>query len=415
MKRALVALCFFFFTSFSFAGDNDSLRRWGVSVGVNPGRVLVMGKFQKKWQKGKNNLSLDVGFDHTPLPVDTNAFDADYGFPTISTRLKMSFNHRVTMHRDRDPDWGMAEEVDYDSYLGNSVALFASFARPLFRFNRWEAEVDLSTGLAYCSTIYDKENNVDNALIGTHLLIYFGIGAHFIWRFMQEWGLKAGVDYWHISNGALGRPNKGANLIGPSLSLLYMPSFQQRVWKKGQRYNPPFQKKIYLDMTIGVGAKTLYEEYERTQFQTPKGDKDYRTEDFKIYMAYSTQVDLMCRYARRWASGLGFDLFYGTYASRVEEIEKQRGVSAKHHPWSVGIAVKHQAFYKQWSLAMSAGWYLHREMGSNAAFIEEKYYERIGLRYTFKGALPFSVGAAVKAHALIADLTELNVTFPIRL
>lgn len=396
------------------AEDTDSLKRWGLSAGVNPGRVLSFGKYQKKWQKGKDNLSLYLGANYHPLPADSNGFDADYGYPTVSARLKMSFNHGVTMHRDKDPDWGYAEEVDYNSHMGNSVALFGTFERPLFRNKHFEAEMDISIGLACSNTIYNKENNIDNELIGSHLLIYFGMGAHVTWMFTQKVGLKAGVDYWHVSNGALDRPNKGANVLGPSIALVYVPSYQQRVWGKENRFNPPFEKKLYLDMTVGVGAKTLYEEFEVTQFQTPKGEKDYRTEDFKLYMAYSTQTDLMYRYARRWASGVGLDLFYGTYASRVAEIEEKRGVNAKHHPWSVGLAVKHQAFYRQWSLAMAVGWYLHREMGSNAAFIEEKYYERIGLRYTFPGSLPISIGASVKAHSTIADLTEVNISLPIR-
>ena len=89
--------------------------------------------------------------------------------------------------------------------------------------------MDVSMGLACSNTIYDKENNIDNELIGSHLLIYYGMGAHVTWMFTPKFGLKAGIDYWHVSNGALDRPNKGANVLGPSLALVYVPSNQQRI------------------------------------------------------------------------------------------------------------------------------------------------------------------------------------------
>lgn len=384
-------------------------------AGINPGRVMVVDQYQKKWQKGKNNISFDMGVDFLPLPCDSNAFDSDYDFPTISARLKVGLNHHVTMHRYNDADWGTAEEVDYDSRMGNTVALFGTFARPLFRSRHWEADASLSAGMAYSHTIYDKDNNVDDELIGSHLSIYFGLGAHLTWRWARKWGLRGGVDYWHMSNGALGRPNKGVNVVGPSVAVVYMPSYDKRVWSRGTKYQPPFEKKIYLDLSLGVGAKTLYEEWDLTQFKTPKGEKDYRTGDFSLYMAYSAQADIMYRYARRWASGVGFDVFYGNYADRVEQIEVSRGVKAKHNPWSMGVAVKHEVFYKQLSLAMAVGWYLYREMGHNADIMEKRYYERIGFKYTIPGCIPLSIGAVVKAHFTKADYTELLISFPISL
>lgn len=397
------------------AQQSDTIKRWGVAVGAGMGKILVVDKYQEKWQKGKNNCSFDVALEHRAAPKDSSLFDFDYGLPVVSARMKVALNHNVTMHRSEDPHWGMAQPVDYYSRMGNTVALYGSFARPFFRNRTFEADAALSAGIGYCNTIYDKENNVDNELIGTHFLVYFGLGTHLTWRFIKDWGIRAGLEYWHLSNGAMGRPNKGANFAGPVISLTYIPHFEQvrgRTWK---RLCHPFKRQVYLDFTLGVGAKTLYEEWDKTQFKTPMGEEDYRTGDFKLYMAYSAQTDLMCRYDRKWASGIGFDLFYGGYASTVERIEKERGVEAKHNPWSVGIALKHQAFYKNVSLAMSIGWYLYREMGNNAKDMEKRYYERIGLKYTLPGKMPLTVGASVKAHFTKADLTEIHLSVPLSL
>lgn len=40
----------------------------------------------------------------------------------------------------------------------------------------------------------------------------------------------------------------------------------------------------------------------------------------------------MRRYARRWATGVGADVFYGTYASRVAEIDEKDGLTVRHSP-----------------------------------------------------------------------------------
>ena len=45
----------------------------------------------------------------------------------------------------------------------------------------------------------------------------------------------------------------------------------------------------------------MLEDWIYTQFGTAPGEEHYRTDQFKSYIAYSLQADVMCRYARRWA------------------------------------------------------------------------------------------------------------------
>ena len=112
---------------------------------------------------------------------------------------------------------------------------------------------------------------------------------------------------------------------------------------------------------------------------------------------------------------MGIDWFYGTYASHIADLDAQQGNVAKHSPWSLGIAAKHEVFYHRLSLGLSFGWYLHRQMGYNALFNESRYYERIGLHYSFPVLGGLKAGINVKAHQTKADLTELVVAIPVRL
>lgn len=413
-RKVLFAV--FFLISFrAFATPADSVSRWGVVFSAMPSQVVALDKYEKKWVTKTNNFSFALELLRTGLPKDSLAIDEDFGYPTFAFGLRYMNNRAVRMHRSTDPDWGMAQEVDYDSRLGDMFSLYSTFYRSLHRSKRWETAYSLSAGVGFTNKKYNKESNIDNEQIGTNVLIYFGAGFYQTYHFANHWGLRAGLEFVHHSNGALYRPNKGSNTIGTSLALVYMPAYPLLVKPPKNTLRKPFDKHLYLNFSVGAGAKTMLEDWLLTQFNTPSTEPDYRTENFKVFAAYSAQADLMYRYAPRWASGLGVDWFYGTYGNHIKRLDERQGHEMKHSPWSLGIAAKHQVFYGNFSLAMAFGWYLHRQMGYNAQFNESPFYERIGVHYTFPGLNRLTIGLNVKAHETKADLTEFVVSYPIRL
>ena len=50
----------------------------------------------------------------------------------------------------------------------------------------------------------------------------------------------------------------------------------------------------------------------------------------------------------------------------------------------------------------------------NAKENEKRYYERIGIHYTFPSLGGLTIGGNVKAHLTKADLTEFVVSYPIK-
>lgn len=412
-------------TTLTSAGDSATAPRYGFVLSATPSQLISMDKYQRKYQRHKSSVSLEFQLNRATLPSDSDAFAADYGYPTFSLGMRYSIND-VTMRRTSDPAWGLAEMVDYDSRLGNQISAYLLFTRPFFRHKRWSADYSLGTGIGYSHLKYNPVDNVDNELIGSRFLIYFAAGFHATYRIASQWGIRAGADYYHLSNGALNRPNKGANFIGASIGVQYFPYYDE-VRDKGANENDVAPRRhprsgiegamqgLFSRVTVGVGGKVLNEEWQHTQFRTRPGDPGYRTNRFHFYTAYSLSADLMYRYARRWASGIGADVFYGPYASRVEEIDTADGISTSHSPWSVGISAKHSVYYHRLSLDGAVGVYLYRHMGANAEIIEKPYYERIGLSYSFPFLGGVSLGASVKAHLTKADFTELTLSVPIRI
>lgn len=410
---------------YASATTNDSIKHWGYAVDFNPSKIIVMDKYQRGFQKDKNNFSVRMEAIRQWLPSDSSAVAADYNYPSLSVSAKYSFNHGVTMHRTPNKLWRRRQEADYDTQMGNSIALFGTFTRPIIHHRKWEIDYSLSCGMAYSKSIYNPYTAIDNELIGSHLMIYFGLGTHVTYHATDEWGIRLGAEYWHISNGALDRPNKGANFIGPSLGVVYTPYHKELIKQKEQikqqrkegnsaDNKEKFQPYIFMNVAAALGGKSLQEDWNVTYYVSYPTDNLYYRTKFPVYLTVASQIDLMFRYQRRWASGIGFDVFYGDYAYTVKKHDGPNSKS-KYSPWSTGIALKHEVYFGQLLCQIGIGYYFHREMGHYAKGVEKPYYERVGVSYAFKQLGGLRLGFNVKAHFTKADYTELLLTMPIKL
>ena len=397
------------------AEENDSLSiaKMGIEFRYIPAQTLTLDKEPRIWTKTKDTHSWAAQINVTPTK---NAYAHDYNYPTFSFGLRYHLNHGTTMHRD-DP-WGEAQPVNYTSKLGNFLTLYGTFNRPLYRSKHWQWGYYLGTGIAYTSLKYNQKNDIDNEYIGSHLNIYFNAGLYGQVKIAKEWSIKGGLDFAHHSNGAMARPNKGANYFGPFVGLVYEPQqATSPIAKRNTEATQPFQKYWFTEFTLGLGGKTLLEEWLQTQFNTPQGQPDYRKEHFTYYGAYSFHTHLLYRYARRWASGVGVGLFYGEYAHRIARMDKENGhTDEKHSPWSASIEARHEVYYRNVSVRLTLGYYLYRHMGYSANHgLEYPYHEQVGVFYSFPKLKGLTLGFSVNAHATKADFTELQLSIPVRL
>jgi len=393
--------------------DSIAISKTGIEVHYTPAQTLCLDKEPRIWTKTKETHAIAAQLNITP---SENDFARDYNYPTFSIGLRYNFNHGTTMHKDNP--WGEAQTVDYTSKLGNFLTLYGTFNRPLYRSKHWQWGYYLGTGVGYTSLKYNQKSNIDNEYIGSHLNIFFTAGLYGQYKVAKEWSVKAGLDFAHHSNGAMARPNKGANYLGPFLAVVYEPEKHITKVAKGDTHpNEPFQKYWFTEFTLGIGGKTLLEDWQQTQFETPQGHPDYRKEQFTFYGAYSFHTHLLYRYARRWASGIGFGLFYGDYANRVAQHDKEHGyIGEKHSPWSLSIEGRHEIFYGNMSVRVSLGYYLYRHMGYKSRNgLERPYHEQVGVFYSFPKLKNLTLGFSVNAHATKADFTELQITMPVKL
>lgn len=384
--------------------------RWGFAIMAEPGKIIGLDSWARDWLKKDKHFALSGELRYTPQPNDGDHFAEDYNYPTFAVGFKYSFNHGTELQRVTDHG---------PSKLGDVATLYGRMIRPFYRTRRFEIAYYIGTGIGYSHKKYNKTDQVNNEFIGSIWNIYFTGGIQATYKMGREWAIVGGIDFSHHSNGALYRPNKGTNYLGPFVGMAFTPSAEKRNLNNEPIIKPiDYPKGIFLELAAGVGAKTLLEDWQNTQYHMKPTDSKYRTTSFPVYGCISLQTSLMYRYTRRWVTGIGVDVFYSDYADKIARLDYEHGKKdEKHSPWSVGMAIKHEAYYGRFSARMAIGAYLYRHMGYYARHTEgpQWLYERIGLFYSFPTLGNAAVGFSVTAHVAKADFPELVISYPISL
>ena len=396
-SRSAIFIVTLLFSGFCKAQEplsGQTPKRWGYEVDFQAGRVLVLDKYQKSYMRNKSDYSIGFKLNHATLPNDSDSYAHDYHYPTISLESRFSKNDGATMYRTTDYPSGNITPASYESHLGNSLALFGSFSYPILRTNRWELALTGNLGFAYSFKKYDKEHNVDNDMIGSHILFYAGGSLNATYRIAPSWG--------------------SVNIAGPTLGIIYYPYYETLV-STSRNFTPnAFEPYWYLNLKAGTGIRTCIEDWDYYQYKISTDSSEYRKEHFPTYMCYSFQADMMYRYGRTGSIGGGIDIQYSSYSDHIAELDALKGKDCPHSPWSAAIDVKHQFFYKNVSFSLGAGVYLYHKMGDFAKRHDLFFFNRTGLHYSFPSLHNLTLGIEVTAHLAKAEFTELVISYPIK-
>ena len=330
-----------------------------------------------------------------------NGYDKDFRLPELEVGFLIGNTSHVRLYHDEP-------RLPYDSRLGTLFALYGGFRRDIIRTPRWRFGYALENGVGFTTKPYNRYDNADNEMLGATVNIYIDMGLYAAYRITPQLEIGLGLDWKHFSNGALDRPNKGLNSAGVTMRANYYLDKPQDEICPEAYLNDDFRKGFYIDLSAGLAAKSLQDDWNINFSNRSPEDPKYRSAHYPIYGAFTCQVAPMYRYCRRYASGIGIDYTYAPYASAIRQRDLFRNVTGyKYSRHVVGISLRHEVFFRHLSLQMGIGWYLYRKMGYVADVDEKPYYETIGLRYSF----PFSddrlyIGYNVKAHFAKADCTQ---------
>lgn len=372
-----------------------------VEVGVAAGKALKMDSYLDKMYRQTDCRSYYLGYVFQTTPSQGSPYAADFGYPTFTFGLIVAdFNDVRIKHPSREG----AEA----SRLGTSFILYGNMRRPFFRSRSgWGADYALHNGISYNTYPFSWDTNIDNEIIGSPFSIYFGVDFQLSYQYRQL-QFFAGPEFRHLSNGALARPNKGVNKLGVAAGVRYLLRPMNMSDTLCQRI-PFVDRGFYTTISLHTGFMTSVGEWILCQGAGLRGEP-LSYDRFKMYVSYGISADVMYRYSRRFASGIGVDAYCEPYIRKAATLKGP--IPADMSQWSLGVAAKHEVFYERLSFHLAVGFYISRPFADYAIAGEEPFYERVGLRYT----LPLyndriRVGYNIHAHFTKAYASELVVDF----
>lgn len=276
--------------------------------------------------------------------------------------------------------------------IGYPSAVYFFFGSPFARYKNSSLDYEFSFGLSYNWKPYDDINNPFNVAIGSYKNAYIDAQIKYVWYMSKRFTLDAGLRLTHFSNGAIRLPNKGINLIAPSLGIRYdiVPKTPY-----------PFDEVKDQKRTISNELSFLFSSGKRSVRGTTTPN-EHMASLFNVSVDYLIPTNNIFKY--------GFGLDFGLDESRNLLID--------------GNDITHPSITKQlFSGASVIGQFRAYRLGVQAGigyeffndgkiYFTNQLYQRLGLRYyVYKD---FFAGINIKARNFsVANYVEWNIGYTI--
>ncbi|MBP5504532.1 MAG: acyloxyacyl hydrolase [Bacteroidales bacterium] len=295
---------------------------------------------------------------------------------------------------------GLADAVSVDGPgLGNVYCLYGYFDRAFVQTKRVRMGYYGGFGFANCfSKLYDPVTNPKNLIFSTMLnsRIKFGLQAQY--QFSNRYFAGIGFYFNHSSNGAVNFPNRGYNAYELTLSL-GMRDKEELAKPLPERRDDGFRRKFQFDVQVSAGVMSNEEYFDYREKSGLGGDNMY-------FPKYSFDADVLYKYCRTHATGIGFDLFVTPFCSEIAKylymyrrLDNPEATEEHFEPVSFGISIVHEMCYRNLTVTAGVGRYLY----DNDGLARNKIlYQLVNIKYHFPDFADTYAGIVLKAHKFMA-------------
>lgn len=319
--------------------------------------------------------------------------------PDISTAyeiilLKQTIGTKDWEQRRHYPLWGMGLSYTHygiDSIYGNAVGLYPMLQAPIIRGKRLEWTLRAGLGVGYTTRHYSRAPEWDtlNNAIGSSINNFTMIATDVRYRLDAHWSLQAGLNFSHMSNGAIKSPNLGINMYGGHIGLRYWPGGDHP--DKIVRDRPRLPNRILVQARIGMAFN------------------ESGTTDGPVYHTYLTSLYASRRYRSKNKVFAGLDYSYHEHIYAFQRNNEINVGRERANSWKSAVFAGHEWLFGRLSVMTQVGVYI-----KDAALRQDKYYEKIGCNYyllrTERGALKeLCLSLLLKTHKSVAELIECGV------
>ena len=269
--------------------------------------------------------------------------------------------------------------------MGNIYSLYGYFDRPFLTVGGFSLGYSGEFGLGFVfSRLYNPDTNPWNVMISSPVNAHISLGLQAQYALSRRFDVGIGLFFNHHSNGAVTFPNYGLNAF--ELAMRVGMKSPRSVEKQPlEPEDDGFKRRFQFAVQFSGGIMSN----EASQLKTLEEKGTWENDR---YFKYSFQVNAFYRYARAQASGLGFDLYVTPFCDKIAESD---GQGLKYDPVSCGISVLHEMSYRDFSLMVGLGRYLHHNDGLEQAQV---LYQMVTLKYYFPKAADMYLGIVLKAH-----------------
>ena len=269
--------------------------------------------------------------------------------------------------------------------MGNIYSLYGYFDRPFLTVGGFSLGYSGEFGLGFVfSRLYNPDTNPWNVMISSPVNAHISLGLQAQYALSRRFDVGIGLFFNHHSNGAVTFPNYGLNAF--ELAMRVGMKSPRSVEKQPlEPEDDGFKRRFQFAVQFSGGIMSN----EASQLKTLEEKGTWENDR---YFKYSFQVNAFYRYARAQASGLGFDLYVTPFCDKIAESD---GQGLKYDPVSCGISVLHEMSYRDFSLMVGLGRYLHHNDGLEQAQV---LYQMVTLKYYFPKAADIYLGIVLKAH-----------------
>jgi hypothetical protein len=263
-------------------------------------------------------------------------------------------------------------------FLGKMVAL-AYYLQPTVSLSKnWIIGFTPTAGIAYGTNPYNKPNNYENVSYGTHFNLYVSLGLHAKYQVSKKLMLNYGLQFQHISNGGMVKPNSGVNWYTTGLGIEYkLTSKKETIWLPPNRFQKP---RFHVELT--------------SFYSNPKRDT-VTARNFRI-------AGLSAQLMRR---GLlhGFSIGTEIANDQLFQAEAKRIGNANVSPWLVSGFAGHEFLFGRVVFSQQLGIYL---MDIHKAYLAP-WYHRWGFAYYPQQHI--GLGINFKIHQLTANFVDVRL------
>lgn len=273
---------------------------------------------------------------------------------------------------------------DFDKAILGKKTAVAYFLEPTYQISQ---NIFLSfqavSGLAYLTHPFDSIINPSNQSYSTFVNGYLAVGVGAWFWFNEHWWLNPSVNYQHISNGGMKKPNKGINWPTAGVAISYQPQF--RPYYTGRRSHNKFWQTYSLRWDAGIMG-TSRRGYD-------KAGNRIRSPLLGIWIQAAKQV------------GSISNLTLGVEAYQDEELRNQLSKDTlTASPVKAGLLAGHEFILGKFLFSQRLGYYI---------FDRTPYFDRLhhrwGLHYRLNQQINF--GFDLLAHRQVAEYVDLRLSY----